>query len=162
MITNKKPNAFTLTELVVAVAILGILSAVATPNYMNSLRFAKQKEAEIVISTVLTSISSFDEEYGRIPKGWDDLDKTQPLRTATGVASGSSYSRVQLPGENYSLKGTISANTIMLEADSSNNWNVVGCINTSNGLSTIKKGPIINDNQQETKQTIDATKDCPA
>ena len=161
MKSNQK-NGFTLVETVTTVAIIGILSSIAVPNYMNSLRFAKQKEAEIVISTILTSISSFDEEYGRMPKGWDDLDKTQPLRTATGVASGSSYSQVQLPGENYSLKGTISANTIVLEADSSNNWNVVGCINTSNGLSTIKKGPIINDNQQETKQTIDATKDCPA
>ena len=161
MIKNKNPNAFTLTELVVAVAILGILSAVAIPNYMNSLRFAKQKEAEIAISTILTSISSFNEENGRIPQGWDELDKTQPLRTATGIASGSSYSQVQLPGGSYSLKGSINANTVVLEADSSNNWNVVGCINISNGLSAIKKGPITNINQQEAKQTIDAAKDCP-
>jgi type IV pilus assembly protein PilA len=155
-------KAFTLTELIIAVAIVGILSAIAIPNYMNSLRLAKQKEAEIVISTILTSISSFEEEYGRIPKGWDDLDKTQPLRTATGIASGASYSQVQLPGGSYSLKGSINANTIVLEADSSNTWNVVGCINTTNGLSAIKKGPITNNNQQETKQTIDAVKDCPA
>ena len=154
-------KAFTLTELMVAVAIIGILSAIAIPNYMNSLRFAKQKEAEIVISTVLTSISSFDEEYGRIPKGWDDLDKTQPLRTATGVASGSSYSQVQLPGGDYSLEGSINANTVVLEADTSNTWNVVGCINITNGLSAIKKGPITNNNGQEAEQTIDPVKDCP-
>jgi type IV pilus assembly protein PilA len=154
-------NGFTMTEIIIAATIIGILTTIATPNYLKSLRFAKQKEAEIVISTILTSISSFEEEYGRIPKGWDDLDRTQPLRTATGIASGASYSQVQLPGENYSLKGSINANTVVLEADSSNNWNVVGCINISNGLSAIKKGPITNNNQQEAKQTIDAAKYCP-
>ena len=158
---NNDTTGFTFAELVLAVAIIGTLSAIAIPNYMNSLRFAKQKEAEIVISTILTSISSFEEEYGRIAKGWNDLDKTQPLRTATGVASGSSYSQVQLPGGSYSLKGSINSNTVVLEADSSNNWNVVGCINISNGLSAIKKGPIINNNGQEAKQTIDPAKDCP-
>ena len=105
---------------------------------------------------------SFTDENGRTPKGWDDLNYTQPLKIANGIASGNSYSQVLLPGENYHLKGTISADTIVFEADSSDNWNVVSCINTSNGLSAIKKGPIKENNKPEAKQVIDANTDCPS
>jgi prepilin-type N-terminal cleavage/methylation domain-containing protein len=159
---SKASNGFTLIELMVVVTIVGILTTIATPNYINSLRFAKQKHAEIILSGLLAAAGSFQTENGRIPNGWDDLNYTQPLQTANGIASGTSYSKVQLTGKDYSIEGSISGNTILLEANSSNLWNVVGCINTTNGLSAIKKGPLIEDGKPAKKQTVDPIQDCPS
>jgi type IV pilus assembly protein PilA len=74
-------KGFTVIELVMAVAILGTLSAIAVPNYMNSLLYAKQKEAELTIATLQTAAMAFVEEYGRSPKGWNDVDRVQPVQT---------------------------------------------------------------------------------
>jgi prepilin-type N-terminal cleavage/methylation domain-containing protein len=159
---SKASNGFSLIELMVVVTIVGILTTIATPNYINSLRFAKQKHAEIILSGLLAAATSFRTEHGRIPNGWDDLNNTQPLQTANGIASGTNYSKVQLTGKDYSIEGSISGNTILFEANSSNTWNVVGCINTTNGLSAIKKGPLIEDGKPAKKQTIDPIQDCPS
>ena len=107
LIRQMQSKGFTLTELIIAVAILGILSAIAIPSYMNSLQFSKQKEAEITISTLLAAVMSFTDENGRVPQGWDDLKSTQPLKIYEGVASGPNYSKVLLPSENYNIEGEI-------------------------------------------------------
>ena len=44
------PNAFTLVELLVVVAIVGILSAVALPNFLSQTDKAKATEAKTQIS----------------------------------------------------------------------------------------------------------------
>ena len=51
-------DGFTLTELMVAVGIIGILSAIALPNYANSVNRARQADAANQISQIQSTIQA--------------------------------------------------------------------------------------------------------
>lgn len=58
----KDQNAFTLVELMVVVAILGILSAVAIPAYINHVNRARQTEAILSLTTLQIEQEAFYEK----------------------------------------------------------------------------------------------------
>jgi type IV pilus assembly protein PilE len=58
----KNQNAFTLVELMVVVAILGILSAVAIPAYMNHVSRARQTEAVLTLTILQVEQEAFYEK----------------------------------------------------------------------------------------------------
>ena len=57
----KKKHGFSLVELMVVVAILGIVSGVAIPAYMNHMNRANQTEALIALSTIQVEQEAFFE-----------------------------------------------------------------------------------------------------
>ena len=73
-------DGFTLVELMVVVAIIGILSSVAIPNYQKFQAKARQSEAKISLSGIQMALSSFGADNGSftsclsaagyIPGGW--------------------------------------------------------------------------------------------
>lgn len=56
-------KGFTLIELMIVVAIIGILAAIAIPNYMNYQCKAKQSEAKTNLGAIRTSQEAFRAEY---------------------------------------------------------------------------------------------------
>jgi type IV pilus assembly protein PilA len=63
MKTLKRQDGFTLVELMVVVAIIGLLSAVAIPNFKKYQAKAKMSEAKLQLSAIYTAESSFFSDY---------------------------------------------------------------------------------------------------
>src|SRR6187402_2451974 len=61
--TVKDFKGFTLVELMVVVAIIGLLSAVAVPNFKKYQAKAKISEAKLQLSALYTAESSFFSDY---------------------------------------------------------------------------------------------------
>ena len=62
------PNAFTLVELMVVVAIVGILSAIALPNFLTATDKAKATEAKSNIAATLKQAHALFLENGAAPQ----------------------------------------------------------------------------------------------
>ncbi len=60
---SKATAGFTLIEMVIVVAILGLLSAIAIPNFINYSLRAKTAEAFLLIGSIVTSEETFAAEF---------------------------------------------------------------------------------------------------
>jgi type IV pilus assembly protein PilA len=64
MNTIKNNKGFSLIELMIAVVIIGILAAIAIPNYQKFQRKSRQAEAKATLAGMYTSEKTFVAEYG--------------------------------------------------------------------------------------------------
>lgn len=62
MTANTKKQGFTLIELMVAIAIIGILAAIAYPNYVDSVRKAKRADGK---AALVNAAQRMEVYYGR-------------------------------------------------------------------------------------------------
>ena len=138
---------FTLTELMAAVAIVGILSTVALPNYLRSVNKARQAEVANQISQLSISIQGFREEFLRNPSGWGDLAEIAAIPTNNGVVtSGDSFSPdlISPNGGFYSIAITSDGDEYSIVAtpveSTQSKWDINACLNTNNGASALKRG----------------------
>ena len=138
---------FTLTELMATVAIVGILSTVALPNYLRSVNKARQAEVANQISQLTISIQGFREEFLRNPTGWGDLAEIAAIPTNNGVvSSGASFSPALISpnGGFYSIAITSDGDEYSIVAtpidSTQSKWDINACLNTDNGASALKLG----------------------
>lgn len=69
----KSNKGFSLIELMIVVAIIGILAAIAIPNYQKFQAKAKQSEAKGNLSGYFTAEKSFFSEYNQYTDRWDSM-----------------------------------------------------------------------------------------
>ena len=148
--TNKRYNdsetiGISLAELLIAIAIVGILSSIGIPNFINQMDRTRQREAVTTVTQAMDLvITTYDEEDNILPNGWNDFRRD--FMTDTGVASGATFSEITLPGANYTLSATGGGLepryvfTATPTESKASGFNVLGCINVRTGASNIQTG----------------------
>ena len=99
---SNQDRGFTVTELIIATAIISILSAVAIPNYFNQLCRAESSEAETTIGSIQSIIAAFVDETSELPTTWNELTSIAAIMTNNGQAKGNLSTAITLPNEKYS------------------------------------------------------------
>ena len=85
---NKKKKAFTLTELLVVVIVLGVLAGVAAPKFKRVLETRKTTEAENMLAAVRTE----QEKRCIMGKNYRGLGEESKLETLANAATSANYS----------------------------------------------------------------------
>jgi type IV pilus assembly protein PilA len=155
--TRQYLNGFTLTEAMVTVGIVGILSTISLPHFFTQKSRSCQAQPENAINQAMTQAQAYAEEFGTPANNWGDLNKIATLNTTNGPASGSNFNWIELPSCGYKLTAQregnaytfIAAQTIAMANNqpggqgidsSKNKFNVVGCVNTATGASDLARG----------------------
>ena len=145
----KWPTGFTLTELLIAIAITGILSSISLPIYTRQITKTKQSEAAGILTNLQTSIASYVDEYSAHPTQWGDLAKIAVVMTNNGAIQDSDNTGLStlktMQNEAYNMSITVDSSNddhYILTATTvdSNGYNVKACIDVSNGASDLKMG----------------------
>jgi len=83
---NQDKRGFTLIELMIVVAIIGILAAVAIPAFINYMARAKTSEASVNLKSVVEgAISYYDAEHGVVASAGGTLTKSHYLPDVTAA-----------------------------------------------------------------------------
>lgn len=96
-IGNKK--GFTLIELMIVVAIIGILAAIAIPNFMRFQAKSKQAEAKTNLGSIGTTAEAYRAEKDTYNATWNDLG-WQPQGT---TKYGYGYNTAEYTGTNANI-----------------------------------------------------------
>jgi prepilin-type N-terminal cleavage/methylation domain-containing protein len=135
-------GGFTITELMVGVSLVGILTSLALPNYLNQVNRSRQNEAASTVAQIQTTIASYADEFGVLPTSWAELNETSAVMTENGPATSNNFQVITLAGGYYdvAIRNTDNLFTIRATHDEAPNLNIVACINLTNGASGINKG----------------------
>ena len=133
----------------ITIAIIGILSGVALPNFFRQLQKTHQNEAAATVAQIQSTIVAYTDEYGVEPSTWGDLSEITAVMTSTGpagTAAGALTTPITLISGKYTLTRSSgeTGTTFTLEASSVNNngadYNVMACLDLDTGASDLRLG----------------------
>lgn len=119
----KSESGFTLIELLVVVIIIGVLSAIALPNFLRQASKAKESEAMVVANTFIKSQQVHRIEHGEFATGLSEL----------GMSNDSS---------NYKFQAdTTASNSRLIATPTKNDYRaVVGMVGVSENNNNLVSG----------------------
>ena len=98
--TGRRERGFTLVELMIVVAIIGILTAIAVPLYANVLARARLAKAQADARTLASAVSIYSAHVGTLPAALTDL--TSVVTNAMGMQGGPYVNAVPSPASGWS------------------------------------------------------------
>ena len=140
---------FSLTELLLTITVIGILSGVALPNYLRQVQRTEQSDAAATVAQIQSTIVAYTDEYGVAPSTWSDLSEISAVMTSTGpagTAEGLMDTPITLINGKYTLRRLLgeTGTTFTLIADSVNQngaeFNVMACLDLNTGASDLRQG----------------------
>lgn len=95
----KEQSGFTLVELMIVVAIIGVLSAVAVPNFKKYQAKAKSSEAKVQLAAAYTAEQAFYGDFGMYGHclgymGYDPFNETNARYYAVGFTTTTAYNAI--------------------------------------------------------------------
>lgn len=78
---RKRENGFTLVELMIVMLIIGVLTAVAIPSFVSSLRAAREAALREDLHIMRDAIDSYTMDKNKAPQSLDDLVQSGYLKT---------------------------------------------------------------------------------
>ncbi|MEZ9230605.1 pilin [Vibrio amylolyticus] len=121
---NKKQKGFTLIELMIVVAIIGVLSAIAVPAYQNYVAKSEAAAALATLKSAMTPAELYIQENGNFT-----ATDEAAVFTAIGISAGSTTlgtlsvsgtNAIELEFTSGSMSGT--GNNITIERNGASGW----------------------------------------
>ncbi|MCW8334538.1 pilin [Vibrio paucivorans] len=121
MKTSNKPkqSGFTLIELMIVVAIIGVLSAIAVPAYKDYVTKSEVASAVATLKSIITPAELFYQENGDVPSNTNDLNSVGVGSNAVKTGTlGFSSNAINVS----SFIDSNSAATVTITRDDNNGW----------------------------------------
>jgi|SRR5690554_4908269 len=129
---NKGQQGFTLIELMIVVAIIGILAAVAIPAYQDYIGRSQVSEAISLTGGVKAPLAEFVQQNGRVPS-IERLGATTEGQYVTSVAIGGNVSAMTITAtmRTVGVNANIAGETIIISSNNQGaNWSCGGSVPT--------------------------------
>ncbi len=99
------PAGFTLIELLVVVLIMGILAAIALPQYQKAVTKSRMAKMQMMLAEVVTAANAYYLQYRKYPTSFDDLDLKFSLEKLATPSCGSNLNnhKAALKGDGFEI-----------------------------------------------------------
>lgn len=105
-ILNKKLPAFTLTELLVVLVIVGILVMLALPNLMPLITKAKATEAELQLNQVYTMEKTYQMTYSKFSNDFSEIGFEAPKTIKEDGTANYEYEIIEASVNSFKARAT--------------------------------------------------------